>query len=190
MTFYVNIVRKQGAATSVTLGDLKKVLAKYQTLAILGQEFKVYRTKLWASLVQKNIPEGDKAQHQYLGEVRLTYLKDMESDAQDLLFRTWRNRKQKRKDLIDQQYAALLNNPEVLWYNVPSVYQEEHLHQAKKRDVCLNLTMPSTSITAFLKEIAPIVKRYQRKGKIKTGWVPPGTLKHDEVTKRYWSKLK
>ena len=189
MTFYVNIVRKQGATTSILLGDLKKILEQYQIMNTLGQEFKVYRTKLWASVVQKSLPEQEKAKHKYLGDVSLTHFHSMKEQAKHLIWTEWRQRRQERIDSLRRYYESLLHNPEVLCYDVPSVYREQHLPQAKKREVSLSLTMPSTSITAFLKEIAPIVKRYQRKGKIKTGWVPPGSLNHTEVADRYWNKL-
>lgn len=190
---YLNVVRKQGATVSIRLDDIKVILEKHQLLDTLGQDYKTYRTKMWKSFAAKNIPEQEKSNLTYIGEVPLGKIDDMREQVKHRLYREWTNRRQERQQKLKNYYESLIyDGYNVLSYNTLGIYESQDLWRAKKRTVEVSTTMPSHTVEAFLKEIAPIIKKYHRKGKVKTGWVPPGDnlpKNRTQVTDRYWNKL-
>lgn len=178
----INIVRPRGKSVIVELGAAIEVIKKYQAAMTLGYNWSKSRISCWKEFEQLRVdPTPAKSDFEVeFDQPAALY------NAIGLKIQRW---VEHRRYLKTAQYNQNIQNiigAETQIKTLPESYRNGTRQPNVGRCVKIELLMSPYDVTNFAREMAALVKKYNR-NTVRRGWAPKTP---QEITQRYLAKYK
>lgn len=167
------INRKKGNQVIAELGDVVKVIQKYQGFATLGMNYQKFRVAMF-----KEFQEHQVVSDEYYLETMLAHPEVMFNDIKHTLKAIVENKRFGANNRRNMELNYDLRGSELRSLKA--------YHNEKDRTLSLSVRLSSYDVEPFLAEFRILTKKYGRSGVVKRGWKrrSPG-----EIIQRYLNKF-